>query len=307
MSGAYTHLAVANEARTVAKKTDIRGTTKLALGNYLRYVELGAVGPDYPYLSLKPHQSQWADEMHYRNTATLIRIAVTEIRKQPEAVQGKLIAWLFGMASHIATDMTIHPVVELKVGPYNGNESAHRKCEMHQDAYIFPRRMNVGETTYSEHIKTGLGACGDAADPDKLDPDIAALWKRILNATYPQLAGVHPADPDAWHKGFRSVLLTMASVNHLVPFARHVAARANLAYPLAKDVDPQFVRNLKTPEGAIDFDALFDRARDNVIEMWRGLDRSLSGADAGALAKLEDWNLDTGRSLTTGQLVFWRG
>jgi len=307
MSGAYTHLAVANEAEKAAKKTDIRGTTKLALGKYLRYVELGAVGPDYPYLSLKSHQPQWADEMHYKNTATLVRTTVAEIQKQPGAAQGKLIAWLFGMASHIATDMTIHPVVELKVGPYNGNESAHRKCEMHQDAYIFPRRMNVGETAYSEHIKTGLGACGDATDPDKLDPDIASLWKRVLGATYPQLASVHPADPDAWHKGFRDVLLTMAGVNHLVPFARHVAARANLGYPLAKDVDPQFIRNLKTPEGVIDFDALFDRARDNVVEMWRGLDRALSGSDAGALAKLEDWNLDTGRSLTTGQRVFWRG
>lgn len=307
MSGAYTHLAVANEAQKAARKTDLRNSTKLALGQYLRFVELGSVGPDYPYLSLKAGQSQWADEMHYANTATFIRTAIAEVQKTPAAEQGKLIAWLFGMASHIATDMTIHPVVELKVGPYKGNEAAHRKCEMHQDAYIFPRRIDVGETAYSEHIRSGLGGCGDDANPEKLDPRVAAAWKRVLDITHPKLASVNSPDPDSWHKGFRGVLLTMAGVNHLVPFARHVAARANLAYPLSREVDLQYIKDLKTPEGSIHFDDLFDRARDRVVEMWRGIDQALAGSDAGALAKLEDWNLDTGRSLKTGQLVFWRG
>lgn len=305
MSGAYTHLAVANEASAAVRKLELRDSTKSALRKYLAFVELGAVSPDYPYLGLTRKQSKWADAMHYTSTATLIRNAVSEVRAQQAAKQEKLTAWLFGMASHIATDMTIHPVVELKVGKYEQNQSGHRICEMHQDAYIFPRRMNVGETAYSAHIKTGLGACGDKADPEKLDPEIASLWTRVLHTTYPSLGETTPADPHAWHSGFRIVLGTMASASRLVPFARHVAASAGLSYPLAAEVDKQYTHRLRTPEGSIDFDQLFDRARDNVTEMWCGLDRALSGADIDALEKLEDWNLDTGRSLATGRLVFW--
>ena len=71
----------------------------------------------------------------------------------------------------MTTDMTIHPVVELRVGPYKGNEGEHRRCEMHQDAFIFPRVMNVGDTGLSEHLATGIGACHAADDEDELDEE----------------------------------------------------------------------------------------------------------------------------------------
>ena len=45
----------------------------------------------------------------------------------------KRLAWLFGYAAHVTMDVTIHPIVELKVGPYAENKRAHRVCEMHQD------------------------------------------------------------------------------------------------------------------------------------------------------------------------------
>ncbi|WP_302175074.1 zinc dependent phospholipase C family protein [uncultured Hydrogenophaga sp.] len=305
MSGAYTHIAVANKARQLSDNADLRPETQLALGRYLRYVELGAVSPDYPYLCLKPKQAKWADEMHYTSTAAFIRTAVQEVGQLSGLRRQKLMAWLFGFASHIATDMTIHPVVELKVGPYSNNKTGHRICEMNQDAYLFPKVMNLGETAYSEHMKTGIGACCDRADPDKLDPDVAGLWTVVLHQTHPNLATRHPADPDAWHEGFTSILSAMATASRLIPFARHVVRDAGLMYPLEKDVDPQYVRNLQTPLGQQDFDAIFERACRSVVQMWEGLDKELAQPDASAFDQLEDWNLDTGRSLKSNQLVFW--
>lgn len=305
MSGAYTHISAANVARARARSIDLRGSTNLALGHYMRYVELGALSPDYPYLSLTQHQSRWADEMHYTNTASFIRNAVVEVQRHTGVRQQKLTAWLFGVASHIATDMTIHPVVEMKVGPYADNKKGHRNCEMHQDAYIFPRVMDVGETTYSKHMKSGIGGCVDRNDRDKLDPDIAQSWIDVLHTTHSGLAAIHPAQPNKWHEGFGSVLATMAGASRLVPFARHVVSGAGLLYPLSSEIDAQYVQALRTPAGLMDFEELFEKACRNVVEMWRGLDLALAGADDGALERLEDWNLDTGRSLATGKLVFW--
>jgi hypothetical protein len=101
------------------------------------------------------------------------------------------------------------------------------------------------------------------------------------------------------------VLSTMASVNHLFPIARHVSAELNLAYPQEADIDDSFILGLKTPEGQMDYQAIYERARGNVLLVWKGLDDALAQGGSAELAGLEDWNLDTGRSVQTGRLVFW--
>jgi hypothetical protein len=40
--------------------------------------------------------------------------------------------------------------------------------------------------------------------------------------------------------------------------------------------------------------------------VWKGLDDALAAGRSDALDRLEDWNLDTGRSVQTGRLVFWK-
>lgn len=305
MSGAYTHLTVANDARAHARKTAIRKSTLAALGIHLKYIELGAVSPDYPYLATERSQGKWADSMHYTRTSTLVRTAVKAIHRAPPASQPKLIAWLFGFVSHIVTDMTIHPVIELKVGPYQGNEKAHRICEMHQDAYIFPR-MNVGSAELSQHLHTGLATCNSPQDEDALDPVIAQVWLEMLREAYPEQHTTEGPNPSAWHRGFRRVLAAVSNTSHLFPFARHVGVSLGLTYPRLDAVDSQYIKSLKTSEGLIDLDALYERARSNVVEMWRGLDEALVTGRSAELDALEDWNLDTGRSVTTNQLVFWK-
>lgn len=305
MSGAYTHISIVNDARAAAKSAGLRKSTLRAIGLHLHFVELGCVSPDYPYLAFDRDQTVWADAMHYTSTAAFVRTAVQLVSASGPEVQPKLTAWLMGLAAHIATDMTIHPVVERKVGPYLGNEAAHRQCEMHQDAYIFPRVVGVGPTNLSEHMASGIGKCSDIGDKERLDSAISSMWTAALSKTYPVLAAQTPAKPDSWHKGFQKVLDVMAKASQLVPFARHVGTGLGLTYPDETKVDPQFIEGLVTPEGKKHFDEIYQRALRNVLAVWKGLDDALSKGDSPELDSLEDWNLDTGRSVTTGKLVFW--
>lgn len=305
MSGAYTHIAIVNDAQKRADSAGLREDTLLSLGLYLKYAELGAVSPDYPYLSLKSGQKRWADAMHYTRNSSLLRAGVATVAKLPPDMQPKATAWLLGFAAHMVTDMTIHPVVERRVGSYQGNEGEHRRCEMHQDAFIFPRVMNVGDTGLSKHLATGIAACHAADDEDEIDPAVGQVWLAMLAAAYPEDLAKGAPLPSAWHCGFRNILVTMAGANHLFPFARHVSAKLNLAYPTENSIDNSYILKLKTPEGLMDFEAVYERARRNVLTVWKGLDDALIKGRSDALDRLEDWNLDTGRIVHTGKLVFW--
>ena len=306
MSGAYAHIAVVNDAQKHAESAGLREDTLASLGLYLKFLELGSVSPDYPYLSLKRGQKKWADAMHYTHNATLLRAGVAAVAALPSDLQVKATAWLFGFAAHMTTDMTIHPVVELRVGPYQGNEGEHRQCEMHQDAFIFPKVMNVGETGLSEHLASGIATCHAPDDENVIDPAVGRVWMAMLAAAYPGVGGDDPPLPDAWHCGFRDILSAMAGANHLFPFARHVSADLNLAYPTERDIDPSYIKGLRTPQGQMDYEPLFEKARSNVLTVWKALDDALPVGRSDALDKFDDWNLDTGRSVQTGRLVFWK-
>lgn len=306
MSGAYAHIAIVNDAQKRAEAAGLREDTLASLGLHLKFLELGSVSPDYPYLALKRGQKKWADAMHYTHNATLLRAGVAAVSALPSDLQPKATAWLLGFAAHMTTDMTIHPVVELRVGPYEGNEGEHRRCEMHQDAFIFPKVMNVGDTGLSEHLATGIAACHALDDEDLIDPVIGRAWTAMLVAAYRDVGGDGPPLPSAWHCGFRDILSSMAGANHLFPFARHVSADLNLAYPTERDIDPSYIKGLRTPQGPMDYEAVFEKARSNVLTVWKMLDDALAAGHSDALDKHEDWNLDTGRSVQTARLVFWK-
>ncbi len=58
--------------------------------------------------------------------------------------------------------VTIHPIIELKVGEYAKHQREHRQCEMHQDSYIF-QQLNLGKAGISEHFESGIKKCGKMA------------------------------------------------------------------------------------------------------------------------------------------------
>lgn len=143
MPGAFAHLTLANIASgdNHLDAVDINDSAYNAINEYFAYCEMGSVSPDYPYLaiSLFKKHGVWADYMHLdEKTKILITSGIDTIKNienQPD--KEKSFAWLCGLVSHIVADVVLHPVVELKVGPYHGNEKEHRICEVHQDSYIY--------------------------------------------------------------------------------------------------------------------------------------------------------------------------
>ncbi|MEP7073734.1 MAG: zinc dependent phospholipase C family protein, partial [Nitrosospira sp.] len=277
---------------------------KQALGYWKKFCIVGAVAPDYPYLDIMDSNScAWADVMHKRHAVALLRNGVARIRDMADVnVRQKCIAWLFGFASHAATDGTIHPVVNLKVGPYEQNKTEHRRCEMSQDVYAHSR-LNLGVLDFNQQISTNVADTSDVDNPDRMDPDVAQLWQDLLTGIYsgldPQLQSPKIHD---WHNAMHRMMKIGESGNVLFPFARHVAAHQGLVYPVAAET--QYIQGLEVPGGlTMDFEEIFQKALNNVVELWGWLALSLQKQDS-SLDTLTSWSLDTGID-ENDRMVYW--
>ena len=308
MPGAYAHITLVNILKETPRLEAIPGFPRAAIPavlDYFKFCELGAVSPDYPYLALGDKDSaKWADAMHYTQTGQMIHAGIRRVRTMQGETQNKCLAWLLGYSAHVTTDVTIHPVVELKVGSYHGHEKEHRICEMHQDAHIF-HRLNLGEIGLSEHLDSGISACCETTNKNKMDQDIARLWDEMLRDVHPADYQSNRPDIHKWHKGFRFVVDKIGEEgNKLMPIARHVAVGLGLTYPARNEIDKQFVENLKVPNGRLHYDVIFDNAIKNVGNVWQMVASGVITRDENYAGKISAWNLDTGRD-DKDKLVFW--
>lgn len=303
MSGGYTHITVAQFAIEEARSRReglLHDDAKRALGKWKKFCIVGAVSPDYPYLDILDSKSTaWADAMHKGHAVTLLRNGVAKIREMPDDnVRQKCMAWLFGYASHVSTDGTVHPVVNLKVGPYEDNKKEHRRCEMSQDVYVH-RKLNLGALDFNRQISTNVNNASDENNPDHMDPDVAQLWQDLLVTVY---SGLPPPKVHDWHRAMRTVMKIGESGNVLFPFARHVATKQGLVYPEASE--PQYIQGLKVPNGStMDFEDIFQKALINVVELWGWLALSLQKQKS-PLDTLTSWDLDTGID-ENNRMVYW--
>lgn len=304
MSGGYTHITLAQLAIEEVRNRRVgllHNDAKRALGNWKKFCIVGAVAPDYPYLDiLDSNSNAWADAMHKGHAVTLLRNGVTKIRDlADENVRQKCIAWLFGFAAHVATDGTIHPVVNLKVGTYELNKSEHRRCEMSQDVYAH-KRLNMGVLDFNKQISTNVDDTSHIDNRNQIDHDIAQLWQNLLTSVYPHL-GIPKVDD--WHSAMRSMMKVGESGHVLFAFARHVAANKGLVYPTTPDT--QYIHELKVPGGlTMDFEEIFQKALTNIIELWGWMALSLQKR-ASPLDSLKSWSLDTGID-DDGNMIYWR-
>ncbi|MBU0594581.1 MAG: zinc dependent phospholipase C family protein [Pseudomonadota bacterium] len=307
MPGGYTHITVAQlaiEEGRSKRKGLLHDDAKRALAKWKKFVIVGAVCPDYPYLNLLSGESEdWANAMHKGNAVDMLREAVKGVRAIPDNnTRQKCLAWLFGFASHVATDGTIHPVVNLKVGEYETHKLEHRTCEMSQDVFIHDP-LKLGTIEVNKQISTNVQQVSDPNNPDRMDPDIARLWQDSLNVAY---RGHQPALPSpdvhAWHRAMRQMIRIAESGNMLFPFARHMVAENGIVYPASPD--QQYIQNLEVPSGArMDFKPIFDKALENVLELWGWLSLSLQGQPS-PLDTVANWSLDTGID-ENDHMVYW--
>lgn len=303
MPGAFAHITAANVAISTNELAgiDMPDEAKLILSKNVNFVELGCVSPDYPYLAIADaKQNKWADLMHYDRSGDLIKLMAEACKTSSQATMRiKTFAWLCGYLSHVIADITIHPVVELKVGPYEENKDDHRTCEMNQDAYIW-QRLKLGEIGLADRVERNIGRC--AGDDGTLDSDIVKLWGTGLNSIHSEYAQSFPPEFDKWHGGFQAVVNNAEEGYRFFKWARHVAADSGLLYPRPSEVNPTYIDNLETPSGAMHYDQVFDMAVENIKSYIGILGRYIFSE--GSLDDVKNWNLDTGKD-DSGRLTVW--
>jgi Zinc dependent phospholipase C len=94
----------------------------------------------------------------------------------------RALAWLYGYASHIVFDSSVHPVVRAIVGEYEKNKTEHRACEMFMDTFIykeiFGEELNNGQWVGYMKSLTDITTGG-------MDPSVSNLWKTMLKEVHP--------------------------------------------------------------------------------------------------------------------------
>jgi hypothetical protein len=315
MPGAYAHMTLVNFLREPQRLETIPAFTNeiiSAILEYFRFIELGAVSPDYPYLAIGDNKAaQWADTMHYTNTGGMIQAGVDILKSMDGEVKRKGLAWLFGYTAHVAMDVSIHPIVELKVGKYAKNKRAHRECEMHQDAYIF-QRLNLGEVGLSEHLDSGIARCGENGDSHNLDSAIVSFWGKLLKNIHPEQYTTNTPDIKKWHRSFMHVVDKIAEEgNHMLPLSRHVAVDMGLTYPSVRKINKnEYINSLQISHDPafpqfLSYDEIFDKTVSNVLGIWEIVASGISSNDTRYLTQIGEWDLDTGRNQQDEKLVFW--
>ncbi len=306
MAGTYAHLALVNQVIDSGLQ-DFSQESVGALNTYRAYCELGAVSPDYPYLTFANSYSKlWADGMHYHNTVTVIREGIEQVKKMgPGDDKTKSISWLMGYASHVIADCIIHPVVNLiiKAREYAGHEKEHRIVEMHQDAYIFQEVM--GETVQAaEHLDLGINSCTHDQDLKTLDPAISQTWGATLQKSHAGFYETAAPDFDLWHLNFVSILDTIPELVGFLPISRHVNLLASTSYPDLSDLNPKYIERVPTPNQPMDYVDVFKYASTVVEATWRSIDVALMGKPISYFDDMGEPNLDTG-GVDEESLVFW--
>jgi hypothetical protein len=316
MPGTYAHITLVDTlciGRTLAGIGTLEDPVIHSLLDYAVYCELGSVSPDYPYLSLGDVNAEgWANGMHYSHSGDFVQQALRRLVtwNYHDVAAQKGIAWLFGFVAHIVADVSMHPIINRIVGPYEQNKKEHRRCEAHQDAYIFTK-MNLGDINKAEHISNcGIAECSAGK---RLDPDISGLWLDCLSVIpigQPVKDGIHgpTTDPDIdhWHSRFLFVMEEVTDeLAHFPLISRVFDHVLGIGYPESGELDWRYIRNLPTPGGGTrDYDDLFRWTQENIRGAWRNLGQVLQDRDESPLT-LVNADLDLGEDMS-GQSIYWK-
>lgn len=319
MAGTFTHWMIVEEALDRFNKLpDKHLYFPIILGNS-HFVTLGAVGPDYPYLSelknnlLKLHS--WADRMHYENTGDFVKYGIANLIKLKEQNKQQdfeiCLSWLCGYITHLLADSIIHPVVNAIVGPYLFNSGEHRHSEMIQDSFIFHDIKKV-ELRYAAPDDEGyvglIKMCSDTEDEDCINPAIKDFWTETIKLSHPGGKDkFNSIDPDDWHEKF---LYIINKVSDSTPIFRHIGEAKHLFYKKVSDITIEerknFIEEIKLPSNKIgNFkEDAFNKAVEKVIEVWQELFIDIEKKNPeNCVSYIKNWNLDTG--VDEGGIYFW--
>lgn len=306
MPGAFSHMIAADSAKSVVESKGLLLPT-LALNRFPQWLQAGAVGPDYPYLhhALTSHDESdsWADLLHYVRTGDVVRAGVDILRQRYPTEKDsqaflRALAWLYGYASHVVLDASIHPVVRAIVGEYEQHKTTHRVCEMYMDAYIYKETYGVDlvNSEWADYLRSVTDT-----QTGGMDEAVFTLWDSMLQRVYPREYKNNPPQIHEWQKEYVKKL-DGADLN--VGFFRHVAGGEGLLY-IPSDSIPaedktQFIDSATVPShnrfgrSAMGYSEIFAFGTANVASFWGQITEAIEGTGDPLLAGLLNWNLDKG-------------
>src|ERR1700690_2547695 len=184
MPATFAHMTAADNAKRQLEKQGLK-LPQLVLNRYPQWLQAGTVGPDYPYLhhilTSNIASGSWADLQHYVNTGDMVRAGVKMLRSryplEKETIEfERALAWLYGYASHVVFDASVHPVVRAIVGEYEQHKTEHRACEMCMDSFIYNDVFGVqlDNSNWVGYLKSLTDAKGG------MDPSVFSLWNAML-------------------------------------------------------------------------------------------------------------------------------
>jgi hypothetical protein len=314
MPGTYAHLMITEKALERFQGDQriderLQGSTL----THSHFVHLGSVSPDYPYLDFfQPGQKDWADHMHYRHTGDAIKTMARRLLELGSRVLEEefLIpfCWTLGYLSHVTADSVVHPVVFNIVGPYMGNEKEHRHCEMVQDAFIYNKIRKGAEIKHNQLMEI-IQICSNPVDKDEIDPILQTFWEDILNTHFPEDYQNDPPDIDQWHDQFEDWI---GIAGRPLFVGRIFDPNHKFTYKESAEITPPerlfFLDRLPLTNGNMGTYErdLFQKVVGHVTEKWTLLAKGISIGDMSEfLAGITNGDLDTGRDLETGKLIYW--
>jgi len=305
MPAAFAHMIAADKAKRQLERQGLK-LPQLVLNQYPQWLQAGTVGPDYPYLHhlLFSHESSsWADLFHYVKSADVVRAGVNILRSQFPGAQDdnnfrRSLSWLYGYASHVVFDASVHPVVRAIVGEYEQNKTEHRACEMYMDSFIYKDYFGI-ELDNSDWVSY-LKALTDSATKGMNAP-VATLWHSMLKEVHPSDYSNNPPQIDGWQNAYEEKL---SLADHNAIFFRHAAAEEGLLYELSTAIQPEdmtkYIEKPLLPKpNRFSLDTMHYRdihqfGAENIARFWTDITAAIEGTGDPTLPGLLNWNLDKG-------------
>ncbi len=309
MAGAFTHLMISDTGK--AWRQQLGKELWQLLNKHYRFLFLGSVSPDLPYLSLKTGGVNWADVMHWEKTDSIFNAGYEELKASwnsgSETDRVKLV-WLLGYVSHMVADATIHPVVKEIVGDYTDEtRERHRICEMTQDSMVFFDHRNSEDVRYGEFADI-VHYCKDSEHFEGL----MAFWKNLMEVSYPEKG--EETHPGLWFDTYCAAIDFADGSSVFSGLFRHAGPTKDFIYKTAKEIinkEPDnytdFFKAVKLPGGATaNFESIFKKTVNNVVDAWKIIYDSLT-TDAAPKKAVKCWNLDTGVDMRSPdkEVTYW--
>jgi len=302
MSATYAHITFVKKISdaTILTNKGINITAIESICDYPEYCELGAISPDYPALVIiVPEQEEWTNKMHEGNTGDIVKSGIKYIKSN--LMNNKNIkiwlSWLFGYVSHVVADTTIHPIVNKIVGSYNLNQAEHRRCEMHQDRFIFNNEMIKGSIDKAAFFKSGIGTCDIN--------EVTEIWDQMLKQAHLDYYSKVKPDFHFWHTIFKKAIDDFSEKVSEIPFVRIYADEKGLTFPPIKKIKPKYIENLEVPTGNfLNYEQIANNAKTNILNIWKNMSDSIFTDNYDIETLISNWNMMTGLN-EKNESVFW--